>query len=115
MIYFKKVLSILSILTITLFITGCSGRAIYIQSVPAKVYKNYTDKPRIVSSSASGFQLLLFIPIETNTRQKRAYDMLKAQANGNYLSDVTIKESWTWAFVGTVYTTEMTAKVYPRD
>ena len=112
---FKKIFSILSILIAILSIQGCSGRAIYIENVPAKVYKNHTDKPREVSSSASGFQLFLFIPIETNDRQKRAYDMLKAQANGNYLSDVTIKESWTWALVGTVYTTEMTAKVYPRD
>ena len=41
--------------------------------------------------------------------------MLKSQAGSDYLTDVTIKESWTWALVGTVYKVEMTGKVYRRD
>ena len=57
--------------------------------------------------------MLLLIPININDRQERAYTLLKAQANGGFITDVKIKESWTYAFVGTVYKTTITATVYP--
>ncbi len=94
---------------------GCSGTPVYVESVAPKLYENVKDKGREISASASGFQLLLFIPIDINERQKTAYELLKAQAGGGYITDVKIKESWTYAFVGTSYKTTMTATVYPRN
>jgi hypothetical protein len=57
---------------------------------------------------------LLFIPIGVNDRHENAYGQLLAQANGDYITDVNIEESWTYGFVGTSYTTTITATAYPR-
>lgn len=111
----KRVLSAVSIGIAASFFAGCSGTPVYIESVAPKLYENVKDKGREISASASGFQLLLFIPIDINNRQERAYELLKAQADGGYITDVKIKESWTYAFVGTAYKTTMTATVYPSN
>jgi hypothetical protein len=39
--------------------------------------------------------------------------MLRAQAGSDFISDIKIKESWTYGLVGTVYTTRLEAKAYP--
>jgi hypothetical protein len=72
------------------------------------------DKGQRLSAEASGFQLALFIPIQSNDRQKRAFDTLRQQAGDRLLADITVTESWHWAFVGTVYTTRIDATAYPR-
>ena len=72
------------------------------------------ENGREVTASATGFQLLLFIPIGANDRQLRAFQALKAQAGADAIADIKIKESWTYAFVGTLYQTTMTATAYPR-
>lgn len=72
------------------------------------------ENPRKLSISASGFQLLLFIPISINSRHARAYSALEAQAGEGLISDVQVTESWTYGFVGTVYKTTIDANVYPR-
>ena len=104
-----------SISIATLLLVGCSGTPVYIESTAPKLYENVKDKGREISASASGFQLLLLIPIDINERQKTAYDLLKAQAGDGYITDVKIQESWTYAFVGTSYKTTMTATVYPKN
>jgi hypothetical protein len=78
---------------------------------PAEMHAT-TGRP--IKASASGFQLLLFIPININDRQERAFQLLQAQAGDDYLTNVAVDESWTWAFVGTVYRTTLTATAYPR-
>ncbi len=35
-------------------------------------------------------------------------------AGNDYITDIKIQESWTYAFVGTVYTTAYTAMAYPE-
>lgn len=69
---------------------------------------------RRVSGEASGFQLLLLIPISINGRHRAAYDNLLREAGDSLLTDVTVTESWRWAFVGTIHTTTITATAYPR-
>ncbi len=56
----------------------------------------------------------MFIPISVNDRHDQAYNILKGQANGDYITDIKVTESWTYAFVGTIYTTKMTATAYPK-
>jgi len=111
--YTKKILGIAVVGISTLIFVGCAGKPMAIKNVPPKAYTIEKDKARTISASASGFQLLLFIPIDINDRQERAYTLLKAQANGGFITDVKIKESWTYALVGTVYKTTITATVYP--
>lgn len=103
-----------------LSLASCSGKSIQLGNAQLgnsdqKIDLSKIDfsKGREISSEAGGFQLLLFIPININDRHERAYQMLRAQAGSDFLTDIKIKESWTYAFVGTVYTTRLEAKVYP--
>lgn len=99
-----------------IIIQGCTG-------VPVKmgVSNNYDrdsynfDQPEKVTASASGFQLLLFIPISINDRQSRAYAELEKQAGDGLIGDVRIQESWKYAFVGTIYKTTIEANIYPKE
>ena len=109
--------TIVGLATLTsLILSGCSGTAIHFEDdVKRKVNVENVDftKQEKFSSSASGFQLLLFIPIEINSRHQRAYQDLRNQAGKDYLTNIRITESWTYAFVGTVYTTKLEATAYP--
>ncbi|HSD36946.1 MAG TPA: hypothetical protein VLC92_05525 [Rhodocyclaceae bacterium] len=72
------------------------------------------SKGRTIHGNAAGFQLLLLIPISVNGRMERAYQDLRNQAGDDVITNVKITESWGYAFVGTIYKTELEATVYPR-
>lgn len=110
----KQLLSVLAIAVFGVWMSGCAGKPITFKSVDPKMYADSKDKGRKISGSASGFQLLLFIPIGINDRHENAYGQLLAQANGDYITDVNIEESWAYGFVGTSYTTTITATAYPK-
>ena len=98
------------LLAITAF--GCAGTRVNFADVP--VEKLDLTRGRQISASSSGFQLLLFIPIGINGRQAEAYARLQQAAGSDLITDIKIQESWRYAFVGTVYTTTMTATAYPQ-
>ena len=110
----NKILKITFLIVFTVYFTGCAGKPISFTSVNPEEYKDNSSQARTISAEASGFQLLLFIPIKINSRHVRAYEALKSQANGDIITDIKITESWTYGFVGTSYTTKMTATVYPK-
>ncbi len=85
-----------------------------VQLGPRGGEKYDVTRPRMVAAEACGFQLLLFIPITTNTRAARALAALKEQAGEDYIADIKVRERWTYAAVGTVYCTYMEATAYPR-
>ena len=108
---------ILSVFLIAVFsIAGCVGKPIKFKTADKQLDTAKIDLTmgRSISGSASGFQLLLLIPISINDRHERAYEILRGQAGNDYIANVKIKESWTYAFVGTVYTTTIEAVAYPR-
>jgi len=98
------------------FLVGCSGTPIKLGSANQYVGQGEIDVStgRNIKASASGFQLLLFIPININDRQERAHQSLLAQAGDDYVTNVAVNESWIWAFLGTVYKTTFTATAYQR-
>lgn len=100
---------------VVVLLVGCSGKPIVMKSVNPALYENVKNQGRYISGSASGFQLLLLIPIEINDRHERAYNLLLSQAGGDVITNICIEESWTYALVGTIYTTKMTAVAYPKD
>ena len=106
---------VLTLLVACFVFSGCTGAPVSFNTVNPQISRDNIDfeKGRDLSASASGFQLLLLIPININDRQERAYQILRGQAGNAYISDIKIKESWTWAFVGTVYKTTIEAKAYP--
>ena len=110
----KNLLKILFLTVFAVYFTGCAGKPVSFPSVDPKLYADKKGEARTITSEASGFQLLLFIPIGVNDRHEQAYNVLKGQANGDYITDIKVTESWTYALVGTVYTTKMTATVYPK-
>lgn len=114
----KNIIGFVFVALLTL--SSCSGRSIHLgngqlgnsdQQINLKAID--FSKGREISAEAGGFQLLLFIPININDRHERAYQMLRAQAGSDFLTDIKIRESWTYGLVGTVYTTRLEAKVYP--
>jgi hypothetical protein len=96
-------------------LAGCAGTpANFAPKGVTDVAQIDTTKGRKISSEASGFQLLLLIPIKVNSRHVDAYQGLVDQAGDGVLADITVTESWKYAFVGTIYTTTMEATVYPK-
>jgi hypothetical protein len=102
----------ISVITIALLVsTGCTSTLVSLPVTPVAHYDE--SKPRQISAEASGFQLLLFFPIGVNGRYEEAWNELKGQAVGEYIADVTIQDSWTYALVGTVYRVRLEANAYP--
>jgi hypothetical protein len=60
------------------------------------------------------FYIIIFHIISVNDRHEQAYNALKGQANGDYITDIKITECWTYALVRTIYTTKMAATTYPK-
>jgi len=96
-------------------LAGCAGAPVNFSQ------RSVTDRAQVdvkqgrkISAQASGFQLLLFIPIGINGRQANAYEALLKEAGDDALSDITITESWSYGLVGTVYTTRIEATAYPK-
>jgi hypothetical protein len=109
-------LAIFSIFVMIIFSIGCAGKPIRVGVVDQEVNSANFDltKGQSISASASGFQLLLFIPISINSRHDRAYQKLRSDAGDAYITDIKIQESWSYAFIGTIYTTTIEAMAYPR-
>jgi hypothetical protein len=99
-----------------LLLSACSGTPVKTGEANQQIDMTDVDfsNGRTISASAAGFQLLLFIPININDRHERAFQTLLGQAGGDYITDIKVKESWTYAFVGTVYKTTMEAIAYPK-
>lgn len=98
-----------------IFLQGCAGTPVNMgvsKDFDRSIYD--MENPRKETISASGFQLLLFIPISLNDRHQRAYSVLQQRAGDGLISDVQVQESWTYAFVGTIYKTTIEANIYPR-
>jgi hypothetical protein len=100
----------------SLLLAACSGSPIKTGDANQQIDTARVDfsKGRKISASASGFQLLLLIPININDRHERAFQALLGQAGGDYVTDIKIGESWTYALVGTVYKTTIEAMAYPQ-
>lgn len=100
----------------SILLAACSGTPIKTGVANQKIDTANVDfsKGRKISGSASGFQLLLLIPININVRHKLAFQTLLDQAGGDYVTDIKIDESWTYALVGTVYKTTIEAMAYPQ-
>lgn len=98
-----------------LLMTACSGTPVKTRDANSYVDTANVDfsEGRKISASSSGFQLLLLIPININVRHKRAFQALMDEADNDYITDIKIEESWTYALVGTVYKTTFEAMAYP--
>lgn len=108
----KMISKLVAASLIAVSLIGCVGQPIKIASVTDQRTIDKT-KGRQISGSASGFQLFLFIPIQVNNRQERAYQALLEEAHGDAITDVKITESWKYGFVGTSYRTTIEATAYP--
>jgi len=113
---FLKGIKIFAFWMALFFIISCAGTQINFGGNDPNFDRINVDfsKGREITGSASGFQLLLWFPININGRHEGAYNQLRAMAGRDYITDVKIEESWTYCFVGTLYTTNIKAMAYPH-
>ena len=95
-----------------LSLSGCAGTPVTLKSFPAKDIAQTSGRP--ISGEACGFQLLLLIPISINSRLERAFEELQRNAGNDNIANLSIEESWKYAFVGTVYCTRLDALAYQK-
>ncbi|EPG64491.1 hypothetical protein ACE5IS_18590 [Leptospira wolffii] len=109
----KRILVLFTLCASIALSVGCSSTPVIIpaQPAPAKVEKDQRLSTFPVYAEACGFQLLLFIPINVNTRQASAFQKIQFQAYGGTLSDIRMEESWFYGLVGTGYCTKFSALV----
>lgn len=104
----KKLTRGLILTSATLAICGCAGAPVALGSRvsgPVPI-----GEERVITGEACGFQLFMFIPIAVNGRLASAYSELEEKAGGDFITDVTVEESWGYRFVGTAYCTTLKAK-----
>lgn len=87
---------------------GCSGPLVKIAPEPPARYE-VTAAGR---GSACGFSLFGIIPIGTNSRAQRAYDVALKASGGAGLTDVKVTERWYYAYVGEVFCTDIEGSGY---
>ncbi len=98
-----------------LLCTACQGTPVKLPAVAEINTAEYDlDKGYPVFGEATGFQLLLFIPIGTNEVHQKAYADLVSRAAGAHVTGFKVVDSWVYAFVGTIYKTRIEATAYPR-
>jgi uncharacterized lipoprotein YehR (DUF1307 family) len=97
-------------------LSGCAGESINFAELNSKkpdLNKIDFNNGRDIVAKASSFQLFLFIPIGVNSRHEKAFQRLKDIGGNDYITDIQIQESWSYAFVGTAYKTKIKARAYP--
>ncbi len=66
------------------------------------------------STTTTGIMLLQLIPIGQNDKIERAMQRLLQEKGGDVLADVTIRESWFWAYVLNGYSVKVEGKVLKK-
>ncbi len=107
--YLKLLVAVLSLLGLI----ACTGEPMRIDHIPNSSSLDRSMGRKIVAS-ASGFQLFYALPTNANSRHARALELLRDQAYNESIADVTIRESWSFAVIGMIYTTDIEATAYPR-
>ena len=107
-----KLSNLFKVIFLTVFavyFTGCAGKPVSFTSVDPKLYADKKAEGRTISGEASGFQLLLFIPMGLNSRSERAYEnALKSVPGATSLINVTYSEDWYWWIIGTAKSVTVT-------
>jgi hypothetical protein len=99
-------------LSVAALCAACAGAPVRIgDTVPPDVDRS---QGRAVFGTATGYQIFECIPYDNNDRHARAYQQLKQNAGDAYITDVAVKESWTFLLLGTGYTTTFRAMAYPK-
>jgi hypothetical protein len=99
-------------LSLAALCSGCAGVPVQVgDRVPPDADRS---DGRTVWGTATGYQILQFIPYDNNDRHERAYAQLKQSAGDAWITDVAVKEAWTYLFLGTAYTTTFRATAYPK-
>jgi hypothetical protein len=90
---------------------GCQSVPVTYEAPAAGSYDATAGKQ--VAIGGCGVQLFGVIPIRTNSRQKRAYDLLQRNAPNSVLTNVEQQERWYYIVVGNLFCTSLTATAYP--
>lgn len=100
-------------MAVALLLSACSSGPVRLTGDVDQSKLDLTRGERL-EVSARGMQLLLFFPLGVNGRYERAMEELQSIAGKRVLTDVRIEERWNYAFIGTIYSTTISATAYPR-
>ncbi|MCU0858140.1 MAG: hypothetical protein MUC65_07045 [Pontiellaceae bacterium] len=106
-----KTKTLTGLVLLSLFSFGCAGTKVHFDDAP--IDQLDLSQGRTVKAGASGLLLFHLIPIKINDRHAHAYGRLKDKANGAYLTDIKIQDSWKFVFIGEKHGTIITATAYP--
>lgn len=98
---------ILSIILATL-LAGCTGSSFSLP-IPRTNIIEGTDYDVIgqYEADASGYLILGFIPVVTNSKNERAYHKLLEESGGDAIMHLSLREGWKWTPIMTISTIEM--------
>ena len=102
----KNVLGLIALLAVS---AACTSGPIPIDLLDTKPEKPANGKTWWITDEACGYQLLDFIPIQTNDTMSRALRNVQYQARGQYIESVQIEQSWIYGLIGTVLCTRVSA------
>lgn len=102
----KNCVSVVMVVVCFLMV-GCSSVPKRMGAIPGKQYKVVGRG----EANGGGFMLLGFIPIMQNDKVQRTYDAAVRQRNGDDLINITLSESWFWAYIGNGYRTAIEGDV----
>ena len=84
-----------------LTVTACNSVPL---SIPTGPIGPNEKKMGVGEGTARGLMIMGFIPVNQNERFVEAYQNALAQSGGSRLTDITVSESWFWAWVLNGYT-----------
>ncbi|MCP4004206.1 MAG: hypothetical protein GY725_08430 [bacterium] len=91
---------------------GCSGTAYRMAAVDVDSSK-YTNLGE-GEMSATGLMILNIIPIQNTNKIQRAVDRILEEKDGDELVNISVKESWWWAYVMNGYKVDVTGTVLKK-
>lgn len=93
-------------------LVACSGKPVRFGPMTGAHYD--ASRGRQITAERCGLQLLHLFPVRINNRLFTAHQRLLREADRDYVTDIKVRESWSYALIGTVYCTSMEATAYPR-
>lgn len=92
--------------------TGTGSKVQFTDAPIEKIDLSQVQGRKIIGRATS-LHLFGIFPLDVNDRQMRAYERLKEDASGDYMTDIKIQDVWKFVVIGIKYNTIMTATAYP--
>jgi hypothetical protein len=93
-------------------LAGCQGRAYTMANVELDPGRYEVVGPG--QMSATGLSVLNIIPVQNTNKVSRAVERILQEHQGDALINISVQESWFWAFVLTGFTVDVSGTVVKK-